>query len=181
VGNGRQRWSFSDYFKGENNMEILDEDEPRVAATSDVKPGDEVGYIPHKIHALKKDASGEYPWVIGRLARDSTPAKKTVEILEGEQLSLFLASVKRRADHIAKSSPNQQEPTQATEELGRQIIFVRPARIWKAIVRAVHPDGSADLDVHGANSAVTLHDNRVPRDQTGQTPHSFHVGEPTKK
>jgi len=149
-------------------MEETQRQQPTPPPTA--KAGDKVMYVPDKIHALRPDANGKYPWVLGKKVTVIKDRKKEIEIQEigseGKGVNAFVTSIRR--------SPN---PAKAME----QLVFLRPADPWPATVSAIHEDGSADLDVKSNQGGVTLHLPNVPADPAGTTPHSYHAATADKE
>ena len=155
-------------------MELLeDNDIGEEPVKKEIQVGDVIRYVPHECHATKKDAEGDYPWIIGRLGRDG----KTIEELEGQELDLFLAGIRRRGAAISKHSHLMGSDTPAARQLAQQVKLVRPRKTWPATVTAVNGDGTVDLDIRGANSAVTLHCSNVKIDCNKSCHHTCHCEE----
>ena len=61
---------------------------------------------------------------------------------------------------------------------GRTLKPGKSLRFWKAIVKAVHADGSADLEIQHPRSYRTLFYPKVRRSEAKEN-HTWHVGLPT--
>jgi hypothetical protein len=136
---------------------------------SEIVKGSRVYYLPHLIHALNRDISGEMSWVMGhkKVSHYQTgfpgqmQAREEVVELSGVQLDKLLDAVKRH--------PN-------SAEAGKFIVPVRPRSPWPAIVTAINPDGTVDLDVQSNNGGVTLHYGSVPVSEADE-PHTCRLAQ----
>src|SRR5437016_5329503 len=105
--------------------------------------GDSVQYVPAEDHALDRDSNGNYPWVLGwKDLRGNTE-----ELTDSKRIDEVIAHIRRHNDAEAER---------------KKLIFIRPARTWPAVVRAVNDNGTVDLDIQGNTSGVTLHYSGVP-------------------
>lgn len=147
--------------------------EPKASNTDSVpalRVGEQVLYVPHTSHSFNCDLNNRYPWVIG--LRQNPHYKTNPETGEKE---LIEDVVEIEEGHLHRSvlpgicrHPNPKEER-------KRLVPLRPNSLWPAVVRRVHADGSADLDIDSnvGNGMVTLHYSRVPCDPEVQTPHSY--------
>jgi hypothetical protein len=130
-------------------MEIINEN---TAAPHNLSVGDKVGYVPHTHHAMRCDVrTGDLPWVFGRkIMRRGLTAKDPMEEvtieLNGQQLEAFLFEL--------KNSPNR-------EQKRKELVFLRPTKLWNAVVTAVNDNGTVDLDVESNQAGFTLHEKNI--------------------
>ena len=140
--------------------------------THDLKPGDDVQYVPDAIHALHKNHHGDYPWVLGRRivnrARLKTAPENIIkcrrgeevfdcEVLEGKRVEEYLGFVRRSPDP-AKEAKN--------------IVLIEPKELWPAKVKAVNEDGTVNLEIHSGRHGAVHHCDNVPVDNTRKEPHT---------
>jgi hypothetical protein len=125
--------------------------------------GDVVRYVPYECHALEMGPDGDYPYVFGLKTYRPLPkggVREEVEELSPERLREYLKFLQRH--------PNP-------EEERKKLVILRVAQTWEGVVREVHEDGTASLDVKGNVGGVTLH-VRVRKDELGTVPHTCHKG-----
>ncbi len=139
-------------------------EERRGTPPAEVSVGDRVYYLPDNCHATNQNADGSYPYVMGlRTATFDQRTQKqsfTVRELDDRQLKEYLNFVRR--------SPN------VGAERGN-LVPLRPAAAWPAIVTAVNANGTVDLDVASNNGGVTLHYRNIKVDRKRKRFHSCYT------
>lgn len=114
-----------------------------------VEPGDRVLYVPEEAHALDLFPDGQFAWEFCQAqSRRLLGPREVVQLARDERGDL-------------------------RDPAGRLVLPLRPRLFWLATVRAVHPDGAADLDIQAPEGCVTLHYNRRPHDPTKE-PGTWH-------
>lgn len=128
-------------------------EEPMAAAaaattTVTVTVGTEVLYVPGLDHALDRHREGGRLYVI-------TDA-------DGEELTdRDFRNLKRDGGNLTLNR--------------KPIVYVKPREFWRALVTAVRPDGTADLDVFDGGTGVLLHYPARKHDPTDKKPDTFHL------
>ena len=127
--------------------------------------GQRVDYLPAAHYATHRDLKGDYAWVIGRKridydvdARGNRQPRETVVEMSPNEAEVYLDALRRH-------------PNPAEEK--KNLVLLRPAKAWTAVVTAIGEDGSVDLDVTVGNG-FTLHERGVRVTRPGQ-PWSGHT------
>lgn len=124
--------------------------------SAEVKADDRVLWVPGIDRAHDRGGSGEYAWVWQNT--------KTGEELDARHMGAL-----HRLDPAKIDSPLVNEKDQICAP-------VRPRKAYEGVVRAVRPDGSADLDIRDPNGCATMHHDAVAHNP-GKAPDTFHLPE----